>query len=133
MENTGIFDNYELTSLVILHSDSTSMMLEQDELSVTKNLYSLSDQILDFNSEDCKLTKGLMPQMGLNFTPRIMDGWQRPYLRSTITGPFRELLQKIDASQKAHFAKKEFKLAEDPWENYLFYDAKKIIPLLCHS
>ena len=61
MENTGIFDNYELTSLVILHSDSTSMMLEQDELSVTKNLFSLSDQILDFDAENCKLTKGLMP------------------------------------------------------------------------
>jgi hypothetical protein len=61
MENTGIFDNYELTTLVMLHSDSTSMMLQLDELSVTKNLYSLSDQILDFNAENCKLTKGLMP------------------------------------------------------------------------
>ena len=21
---------------------------------------------------------------------------------------------------------------EDPWENYMFYDAKKLIPLICH-
>ena len=25
------------------------------------------------------------------------------------------------------------KIAEDPWENYLFYDAKKLIPLICHQ
>jgi hypothetical protein len=35
-------------------------------------------------------------------------------------------------SQRSHFAKKEFKIAEDPWENYLFYDARKLIPLICH-
>ena len=25
------------------------------------------------------------------------------------------------------------KIAEDPWENYLFYDAKRLIPLICHK
>ena len=25
------------------------------------------------------------------------------------------------------------KIAEDPWENYLFYDAKRLIPLICHQ
>jgi hypothetical protein len=74
-----------------------------------------------------------MPQLGLNFTPLIMDKWQRPYLRSSVTGPFRDLLQKIDESSKSHFAKKEMKIAEDPWENYLFYDAKRLIPLICHK
>lgn len=42
-------------------------------------------------------------------------------------------MQKIEESQKSHFAKKEFKIAEDPWENYLFYDAKRLIPIICHS
>lgn len=43
MENTGIFEKYEMTSLVLLHSDSTSMMLQLDEVELTKNLFSISD------------------------------------------------------------------------------------------
>lgn len=27
----------------------------------------------------------------------------------------------------------QFKMAEDPWDNYLVYDAKYFIPLLCHN
>jgi hypothetical protein len=25
------------------------------------------------------------------------------------------------------------KIQEDPWENYLYYDSKFILPLICHS
>ena len=32
-----------------------------------------------------------------------------------------------------HFSRKEFKLDEDPWDNYLFHDAKALIPLICHT
>ena len=24
------------------------------------------------------------------------------------------------------------KIAEDPWENYLYFDSKYVLPLLCH-
>lgn len=41
-------------------------------------------------------------------------------------------MQKIDTSQKDYYAKLEFKLDQDPWENYLFHDTKLLIPLICH-
>lgn len=39
---------------------------------------------------------------------------------------------KIDSAQRQHYAKKQLKLDEDPWDNYLFYDSKGLIPLICH-
>lgn len=32
-----------------------------------------------------------------------------------------------------HFQRKEFKLDEDPWDNYLFHDAQLLAPIICHS
>jgi hypothetical protein len=29
--------------------------------------------------------------------------------------------------------KKQLKIEEEPWENYLIHDSKYFIPLLCHS
>ena len=133
MENTGIFDSYEMTTLVSFDTESTSMMLELDSINLQKNLDSISDQIIDFNSDDCKLTKGLMPQMGLTFTPKPFNHWQSLYLKKHVTSSFRSLLQQIDSAQKQHYARKDFKLDEDPWENYLFHDTKLLVTLICHS
>ena len=69
------------------------------------------------------MTKGLRPQMGLQFIHRPIDYWQSPYLKKYVSKPFQGMIRKIDASQKRHYARKDFKLTEDPWENYLFYDA----------
>jgi len=68
MENTGIFDSYEMTTLVSFDTEGTSMMLELDSINLQKNLDSIADQVIDVTSENCKITKGLMPQMGLRFT-----------------------------------------------------------------
>lgn len=32
-----------------------------------------------------------------------------------------------------HFERKQFNLEEDPWENYLFHDSKKLVPLFCNN
>jgi len=32
-----------------------------------------------------------------------------------------------------HYQRKEFKIEEDPWDNYLFHDAKKLMHLVCHQ
>jgi len=42
-------------------------------------------------------------------------------------------MKKLDASQKQHYAKKDFGINEDPWDNYLFHDAKHLIHLICHE
>ena len=68
MENTGIFDSYEMTTLVSFDTEGTSMMLELDSINLQKILDSIADQVIDVTSENCMITKGLMPQMGLRFT-----------------------------------------------------------------
>lgn len=133
MENTGIFKNYEMTTLVSFDSDSSSMMFKKDEMDLEKNLDSISDQIMIFSSEQSKLTKPFMPQIGLNFTPKFIDFWQAPYLKQYVSTSFRLLLEDINQSQVTHFQRKEYKIQEDPWENYLFHDAKRLIHLICHD
>lgn len=32
-----------------------------------------------------------------------------------------------------HKGKAEMKIHEDPWDNYLYYDSKYILPLICHT
>lgn len=138
-DNSGLFQasenagtgHPEVTTLLSLDKQSSSagdaassLMFKVDELALEKHVDSLADQIIEFTSEECKLTKGLRPQMGLQFVHRPMDGWQSPYLKNHVAKPFQSIIRQIDASQKKHYAKKEFKLTEDPWENYLFYDAQ---------
>lgn len=59
MENTGIFKdmNYEMTSIFIVDTDSSSMMFKKDEESFVNNLDSISDQIIYFNNEENKIMK----------------------------------------------------------------------------
>ena len=47
--------------------------------------------------------------------------------------PYKELLSRIDTAQQMHFRRKQLKIEEDPWDNYLFYDAQRLMSLLCHS
>lgn len=32
-----------------------------------------------------------------------------------------------------HILRKQFKMDEDPWDNYLVYDSKYFMPILCHG
>ena len=32
-----------------------------------------------------------------------------------------------------HTGKEELKLTEDPWENYLFFDSKYLLPIICNQ
>jgi hypothetical protein len=32
-----------------------------------------------------------------------------------------------------HNGKSQMKIQEDPWENYLYYDSKYVLPLICHG
>lgn len=142
-DNSGVFknksggENSEITTLLSFDKSDTiaasSQMFKIDEINLEKHIDSIADQILDFNSEECKLTKGFLPQMALNFAVKRIDYWQSPYLKEYASKPFQNLMRALDASQKQHYAKKEFNINEDPWENYLFHDAKQLIHLICHE
>lgn len=32
-----------------------------------------------------------------------------------------------------HQGKMEMKIQEDPWDNYLYYDSRLLIPIFCHQ
>lgn len=75
----------ELTTIISLDKSegdaASSLMFKADELALEKQIDSLADQIIEFNSEECKLTKGMRPQMGLQFIQRPIDYWQSSYLK----------------------------------------------------
>ena len=132
-QRTGVYDDYQLTSIALLDVDSSSFMFKIDELSLLTNIDSLADQALNFNSEECKLTKKFVPQLGLSTSKHTIDYWQNEFLKKFISKDFKKLLVKIDEAQTMHFQRKELKLDEDPWDNYLFHDAERLAPLICHS
>ena len=61
MENTGVFQNHEMTTLVNFDSESSSLMFQLDEAALEKHVDSIADQIINFTTEESKLTKGFMP------------------------------------------------------------------------
>ena len=82
MENTGSFkDGSEVTSIMIVDTDSTSLMFKKDELTFVQHLESLADQIIEFSYEDNQTLKTLMPTLDLKRDTNVFDFWQSPYLR----------------------------------------------------
>ena len=50
-----------MTSIALIDTDASSLMFIQDELTLNKNIDSLADQIINFNTDDCKLVKDFVP------------------------------------------------------------------------
>lgn len=130
---TGVFASHNLTCITLLDTGSTQLMFSQDELSLEKNLDSLVDQCITFNTDDCNLTKPFVPQLNLRTATSPIDYWQSHFLRMSTSTSFKAVMEQINQAQAAHFARKQFRLAEDPWDNYMFHDSLKLIPLICHS
>lgn len=59
-----------------------------------------------------------------------MRQWLSPLVLKTVQ-TFQKLTDEIDAAHTIHLGKKEMKIQEDPWDNYLYYDSRYIIPILC--
>jgi hypothetical protein len=60
-QKTGVFDTYTLTSIALIDRESSSLMFVQDEMALNKNIDSLADQIIDFNTDECKLVREFVP------------------------------------------------------------------------
>ncbi len=134
MENTGVFLNqgYSMTSVVLVDKDSSSMMFKKDEQTIQMHLESIADQVVEFSAERVSLTKGMMPLIEMKPDKTIIDYWQTPLLRN-VKYQLQDLLSKLTESHNMHVLRKQMKMDEDPWDNYLIYDAKYFVPLLCHS
>lgn len=108
------------------------MMFRKDEQILTQHLESISDQILDFNNEGNQMVRGYLPMVDLKTNTNIIDYWQTPYLRK-MNKEMQTLIGEINQASKMHTMRKQLKMDEDPWDNYLIYDSKYIMPLICHS
>lgn len=62
----------------------------------------------------------------------LIDYWQTPLLR-TVKYELQQLINQLRDSHTMHVLRKQMKMDEDPWDNYLIYDAKYFVPLLCHN
>mmetsp|Transcript_32472 Transcript_32472/g.49691 ORF Transcript_32472/g.49691 Transcript_32472/m.49691 type:complete len:245 (-) Transcript_32472:108-842(-) len=130
---TGLTSSYELTSLIVQDSDVSPLMFKLDENTFEVNLDSMADKILSFDSQESKLTRGLLPQMGLAFPKIINQNIQSPYLRTYVGDQFRALLESVREAETQHNTREEYKLDEDPWDNYLYFDARQLVKLICHT
>ena len=134
MENTGVFldQGYSMTSVVLVDKESSSMMFKKDEQTIQLHLESIADQVVDFSAERVSLTKGMMPLIEMKPDKTIIDYWQTPLLRN-VKYQLQDLLSRLTECHTMHVLRKQMKMDEDPWDNYLIYDAKYFVPLLCHS
>lgn len=74
----------------------------------------------------------MMPLIEMKPDKTIIDYWQTPLLRN-VKYQLQDLLSRLTESHTMHVLRKQMKMDEDPWDNYLIYDAKYFVPLLCHS
>jgi len=134
MENTGVFADkgISMTSLFLIDKDSTSLTFKKDEMTLQQHLESISDQIVDFSAERISLTKGMMPLVDMKPDKTVIDYWQTPLLR-TVKSQLQSLINELRESHTMHVLRKQMKMDEDPWDNYLIYDAKYFVPILCHN
>ena len=124
--------NSTMTSIFLVDKESSNLQFRKDELAMISHLDSISDHIIDFSAESNNLTRALMPVIDLHPDKFIYDFWQAPYLKK-VKGELQDLIKKLNESYTQHVMRKQLKLAEDPWDNYLIHDSKYFMPILCHS
>lgn len=50
-----------------------------------------------------------------------------------LSNSFTNLTGDIDKAFVKHTGMEMMQIQEDPWDNYLYYDSKYVMPLICHS
>lgn len=56
----------------------------------------------------------------------------KPFIR-VMCDQFERLSDDMDKAFVQHSGKQMMKIQEDPWDNYLYYDSKYVLPMICHS
>jgi quinol monooxygenase YgiN len=108
------------------------LTFRKDELVLGQHLESLADQVVEFSSERISLAKGLMPVIEMKPDKTIIEYWQTPYVQA-VKHQVQALIKQLTESHTMHLLRKQLKMDEDPWDNYLIHDSKYFVPLLCHS
>ncbi len=78
------------------------------------------------------MAKGLMPVVEMKPDKTIIEYWQTPYVRA-VKHKLQALIGQLTEANNMHVLRKQLKMDQDPWDNYLIFDAKYFVPHLCHS
>lgn len=99
------------------------------------HIESLADQIIEFSDEKHKRRIGatlpILPSEPGQAMPH-QRFFLRPFVRA-LCSKFQTLTDDIDKAYIQHTGKEMMKIVEDPWENFLYYDSKYVLPILCHK
>lgn len=134
MENSGDFgpDQGTITSVLAIDTDTVNFTYDQAQMKLLIHLESIVDQIVNFSPE-LKPMKTYVPKLDLyEFCSANIDYWQKPLVAS-VRKDVEEFTKTLRSAFRQNHSKRELGIQEDPWENYLYHDAKFIIPLLNHK
>lgn len=136
MDRTGRFtDGHCVSTIVIADTEANQLQFQRDEDATIVHIESIADQIINF--DDAQLKRRLVGALPiLPSKPGQIIPHQaiflRPFVRA-ICNSFQHLTDAMDKAFVKHNTKEMMKIQEDPWENYLYYDSKHVLPLVCHA
>lgn len=130
MENSGNFHSAgTMTSIMLYDTNVLNFNYEHYQKYQLSHLRSITDQIISFEPEELELKKTL-PKLEIHsYLEANSRGWMHP-LVFELSSQFTRLADKLRSSFRQHKLKKQFKIQEDPWENYLIHDSKQFLPVL---
>ena len=137
MEATGIFsDGREVTSIVIADTDSSTLQVQKDEDDLVAHIESIADHVITFDCEQSKKRLGARNLPILQIKPSQVYMNQKQWLNPFVmymANRFQTMTDNIDKAYVEHTGKKMMKIHEDPWDNFLYYDSKYLLPMICHT
>jgi hypothetical protein len=131
MDNTGNFDDGSITSILILDTNTEQYAFQAFSDKFLGEIESNTDSILDFTPKNFEMRKKL-PKIDLKAKHPLVDYWQSPFVKQ-IRKELMHLSENLGEAFHKHSMKKDLKIVEDPWDNYILHDSKIFLPILNHQ
>ena len=134
--HTGTFKNgKQLTSILIADVNGNTLTFQRDEDQFMAHIESVADHSITFENTT-SLFKHKQQVPVLSVKPGQVypnqGQWVSPFLLPSIQN-FQVLCDNLDKAFVQHNGKAQMKIQEDPWDNYLYYDSRYLLPLICHA
>lgn len=132
MENTGCFETGSLTSIFIYDTQQMNFNYQLYQKYSLAHIESIADQVIEFEPEFVEMKRSLPKLDFKGFSGVNQKYWMHPLI-NYIREEMQNFAQSVKSSLKQNKLRKELKIKEDPWENFLVHDAKAFLPILNHS
>ena len=131
-ERTGNFKSGSLSAIQLFDSNTVNFNYEHFQKYSLTHIESLADQIVDFDPTQLEQKRALPKLDFLEFSGLNQAKWMSPVLNS-LRLEVNEFAQKLNRQLTQSRLRRELKMDEDPWDNYLAFDAKHFLPILNHT